>query len=244
MAQFKTVQEIINQAAAELGFTPVGDVLSQGNPVFLQLRYLLNAVGQEFVSMFDWEQLQKEHSITTNVLDVGEYTLPTDFDHMLDQTGWDRTNLRPLPGSLSPQTWQYLKSSSVLAGSVFVTFRLKNSKFSILPNNPVPGGLNLRFEYIRNTWCLNVNGTTYQTDVATKDDTVLYPPALTVKFLKVKYLEAKGFDSEKARDDFADLYGSVTGQNTPATTLNAGGGTSDLQYLDMFNNVPDTNYGL
>lgn len=242
MAQFKTVQEIVNQAAAELGFTPVADVLSAGNQVFTQFRYLLNAVGQELVTMSDWEQLQEEATVTT-ATSTSEYDLPTNFDHMIDQTGWDRTNLKPLGGSLSPQTWQYLKGSSLLNGTIYVTFRIKKSKFAVLPDNPVPNALDIRFEYVRNTWILNVDGVTYQTEIVTKDDTILYPPTLVVKFLKVKYLEAKGFDSEKARDDFAGIFDSVSGQNIPSGTLNAGGSSEQFPYIDAFNNVPDTGYG-
>jgi hypothetical protein len=242
MAQFKTVQEIVNQASAELGFTPIVDVLSTGNSVFTQFRYLLNAVGQELVSMNDWEQLQEEATVTT-VVGTSEYNLPTDFDHMIDQTGWDRTNLKPLGGSLSPQTWQYLKGSSLLNGAIYVTFRVKKSMFAVLPDNPVPDALDIRYEYIRNTWVLNSDGVTYQTEVVTKDDTILYPPSLVVKFLKVKYLEAKGFDSEKARDDFAGIFDSTSGQNIPSGILNAGGGSEQFPYIDPFNNVPDTGYG-
>ena len=244
MAQFKTVQEIVNQAAAELGFTPAVDVLSTGNKVFSQLRYLLNAAGQELVSMNDWEQLQKEASITTSSVDTGEYDLPVDFDHMIDQTGWDRSNLKPLGGSLSPQTWQYLKGSSLLNGAIYITFRIKKGKFAVLPDNPVPNALDIKYEYIRNTWVLNSDGATYQTKIVTKDDTVLYNPILVVKFLKVKYLEAKGFDSEKARDDFAGLFDSISGQDIPSGILNAGGSSEAFPYIDPFNNVPDTGYGL
>jgi len=34
----------------------------------------------------------------------GTYDLPADFNYMIDQTGWDRTNRVSIGGPLSPKT--------------------------------------------------------------------------------------------------------------------------------------------
>lgn len=242
MAYYEDVSSIINGAAVELGFEPAVDVLASSNPAFTQLRYLLDAAGQELVKMADWQELVEEHSITTDALDVGEYALPDDFDHMINQTGWDRTNQNPLSGPASAQMWQYLKARDYITGSMFVVFRLKQQKFSILPNNPVPDGVNIVFEYIRNTWVSRSDGAVYYTKVNQTSDLVLFPPILVKKFLKVKFLEAKGFDSDKAREDFANMFDASTGQDKSAPVLNAGV-TRGFPYLDTGRNIPYTGYG-
>lgn len=243
MALYDSVQTVINGAAVELGLDASVDVLASSNSAFVQLRYLLNAAGSELALMYDWQQLQKEYTVVTNALDSGDYPLPADFDHMIDQTGWDRTNKNPLSGPLTPQVWQYLKGVGLGSQAVFVSFRLKEGVFSILPNNPVPGGLTIAFEYIKDTWVSNAAGSTFYTSVQAVTDLVLYHKSLITKYLKVKFLEAKGFDSEKARDDFAYVFDAVTGQSKGAPVLNAGG-RQGFPYLDMYRNVAGTGYGL
>ena len=82
------------------------------------------------------------------------------------------------------------------------------------------------------------------TDVAANSgDTILYHAILIIKFLKVKFLEAKGFDSSKARDDFNEMLDSVTGQDKSAPVLNAGGWGRTFPYLDSWYNLPDSGYG-
>lgn len=244
MAQFKSAKDIVNLAAAELGHTPSVDIFNDGNEIFTQLRYLLQSAGDILVTMNDWQELQEEHTFTTTSLDSGIYDLPTDFDHMIDQTGWDRTNMNPLPGSLNAQTWQYLIGSNLVQSSVYVTFRVKNHKIALLPNNPVPDALTIAFEYIRNTWVLNSDGATYQNTIVTQDDTILFHPTMISRLLKCMLLEAKGFNSTKARDDFATVFCSVTGRDSPSDILNAAGARGDAFYLDVYKNTPDTNYGI
>lgn len=242
MAYYENVQSIINGAAVECGLSPAVDVLASSDPSFTQLRYLLDAAGQELTKMAEWQELVKEYSVTTTALDSGSYTLPSDFDHMINQTGWDRTNQNPLSGPASPQMWQYLKARDYISGSMFVVFRLKDQMFNILPDNPVPAGINIVFEYIRNTWCMKEDSSAFYTAVVQTTDIVLFPPILMKKFLKVKYLEAKGFDSEKARDDFASIFDATTGQDKGAPILNAGI-IRGFPYLDGQRNVPYTGYG-
>jgi len=242
MAYYEDVSSIINGAAVECGLEPAVDVLASSNVAFTQLRYLLDAAGQELIRMADWQELVSLYELTTSALDTGEYALPSDFDHMINQTGWDFTNQNPLSGPASPQMWQYLKARDYISGSMFVIFRLKKQKFNILPDNPVPGGIDIKFEYIRNTWCSNSAGNQFFTKVQQTSDLVLYPPILIKKLLKVKFLEAKGFDSEKARDDFALMFDATTGQDKGAPVLNAGV-LRGYPYLDGYRNVPYTGYG-
>lgn len=243
MARHQSVQTIINSTAAELGLTPVADVLASVDQNFLQLRYLLDAVGQELVLLDDWEELQEEHAITTTAADDGDYPLPTDFSHMINQTGWDRTNDLPLQGPLSPQQWAYAKGRELVSQTVYVSFRLKQGKFHVYPDSPVPDALDVRFEYCRNTWLQDAEEeTTKHTEIMQATDIVLFPPILVKKFLKVKYLEAKGFDSKGASDSFADMFESTTGKDGAAPVLNAGG-TRNFPYLETIRNTTDSGYG-
>ena len=245
MAIYESVNSVINDAAAEVGLTPVNDVFSTADLGFSQLRYLLDAAGRELVRMAVWAELVKEHTITTDASDglAGLYPLPTDWAYMIPQTSWNRTDQLPLYGPLNAQDWQYLEGRNLGSASIYASFRIKNGSVAIFPNNPVPDAKSLKFEYVRNTWVSNAAEDTFYSRIQVADDLVLFPPTLAIKFLKVKFLEAKGFDSAKARDDFNEILDSLMGQDKSAPILNAAGTYQGVPYLNALTNVSDTGYG-
>jgi len=244
MSIYADVDTIINRTAVELGFSESTDPLTDNNNLFIQLRALLNSTGEELIDMHTWQELIKEHSITTDAaVDDGTYDLPSNFKYMIPQTGWDRTNNYPISNPLSPQQWQYLKGNGLSDNLVYASFRLKARKFTILPDTPVPDALTIYFEYMSDDWLNDFeDDTIYYNEVDAGSDIVLLPKTLVIKLLKCKWLEAKGFDSTKARDDFAVNFLSATGNNASAPILNAGGGRG-YPYINMSRNVPDTGYG-
>ena len=103
VARYLTVTEIINRAAVESGLNSVSDPLSSTDAAIIQMVQLLNSVGEELLYVNDWSYMRREATITTTG-SPNEYALPDDFDHMIDQTGWTQSNLRPLLGPVTPQT--------------------------------------------------------------------------------------------------------------------------------------------
>src|SRR5690348_1694823 len=119
MSLYDTVANVLSDTAVELGLGEVSDVYGSTDANIVQLRTLLKRVGRSLAKQRAWKQLIKEHTFTTT--NTSTYDLPTDFGAMIDQTGWNRTQRRPL-GVLSPQEWQYLEAS--VAGTVYtVLFR-------------------------------------------------------------------------------------------------------------------------
>lgn len=244
MSIYDTVTNILNRTAVELGFSPSTDPLTDNNNLFIQLHYLMNSTAEELMDMYPWQELTKEHSITTDAAtDDGTYTLPSDFKYMIPQTGWERANDYPLKNPLSPQQWQYLKGRSLDSNLVYANFRIKQREFSILPDNPVPDALEIYFEYMSDLWLQDgAEPTTYYNEINSGSDICLLPKTTVIKLLKCKWLESKGFDSQKAREDFAVNFLSATGNNKSAPMLNAGAG-HQYPYLDIIRNTPDTGYG-
>ena len=73
---------------------------------------------------------------------------------------------------------------------------------------------------------------------------VVFEPILVVKYHKVKFLEAKGFDASAARLELDTMFNARTGRDTGAPILNAAGGGGGYPYLNSFRNVGDTGYGV
>lgn len=247
MARYKSANQILNAVALELGIEEDPNPYATTNSIFTQLKGLLNSAGQEMVELYDWQVLKKEHSFVTDAAtDDGVYDLPDDFSSMIPQTGWDRTNEAPLIGPASSQVWAYLKGRDLVSQTIYATFRLMENKLKIFPDDPVPDALTIAFEYKSRNWVQeNSSPVQYHDHVVNGADWILFEPILVVKFLKAKYLEAKGFSSEAARQEFVNIFGNRTGVDESSPILNAGRGASRRHpYLDPMRNLGDTNYGL
>lgn len=243
MPRYKTANDIVNAVAIETGIGKDDNPYSSQNAVFIQLRGLLDAAGQELVELHDWQILEATYQKITSSSDSGTYDLPDDFSRMINQTGWDHTNDLPVGGPLTPQTWAYLRGRDLVNQTIYATFQLADGKFQLLPN-PVPEGLDLNFRYISRNWVLE-NGTSERFDeVQEGSNLILFEPILIQKFLKAKHLEAKGFDSSSARLEFENMYDARTGSDTGATILSASGDARGLPYLDPYRNMGDTGYGI
>lgn len=239
MSRYITAEDIVNRAAIEVGLNPASDVFASTDPNFVQLRNLLTSCGLNLVEAFEWEQLRREHSITTTA--EAEYALPTDFDRMIDQTHWNRTDRVPVAGPLSPQQWQYLKGMELASATIYATFRVMQNELALLPDPP-PLGVNITFEYISRNWVLAADGTTYKDEPEANSDTILFKPEMIVQYLRFKFLSAKGFATKDAADAFAKAYENATGGNKGAPVLNAGRRRGGIHLLDIYN-IPDTGYG-
>lgn len=244
MSQYDTATQIINSVAAQVGIAPVEDPYSSTNAVFRQLRYLLDVAGQELVILpsAQWPDLVREHEITTTGTETDGFPLPDDFSYMIDQTGWERSSELPLGGPLSAQDWTYLQGRNLITSTIYASFRLMQGKFFLFPSPPA-AGLNITFEYASRNWVQEAatSPATYTNVTTVGADIVLFSPILIRAYLKAKYLESKGFDSTKARDDFYIFLESIGGKSTGAPIVNLSG-RARYPYIDLYN-TPDSGYG-
>ncbi len=239
--------EILNRVAAEVGIAPIESPLESQDPFWVQIRYLLNTAGEELMQAYPWELLVRNHQIVTQSGDTGVYMLPDDFGYILNQTEWDETNSVPMGGPLSASEWTYLKGRNLASNTLYASFRIAQGNFNVFPNPPAVG-LDLNFEYISTDWVLDGVESTpetpvYRADVVNASDVPLFDKTLITRAVKVKYLEAGGFDTTKAQGDYNQIFAFLTGTDKGAGVLNAGGGRSGIPYLNSYN-TPDTGFGL
>ena len=244
MARFETANNIINRAAVEVGLNKSADPVASTNDAFIQMTELLTGGGQEMVEMFAWQGLVMPFQVITSSADSGTYPLPDDFSYMIDQTGWEYTNRVSMGGPLSAQDWTYLRGRDLVSQSIYASFRIMDNEFSIYPNDPVPDALDINFEYISRNWVQEVANGDKKDHITAGSDIVLYEPILIIKFLKVKFLESRGFDATAAKTEFEYLFLSRTGKDTGAPILNAANSSRGFPYLTPYRNTGDTGYGV
>lgn len=243
MARFETANTIINRVALEVGLATDTDPVSSTNEHFQQLQGLLDGCGQELVELHPWQGLMRPwEKVTAVPPDTGDYDLPDDFAYMINQTGWDQTNNVALGGPLGAQDWAYLEGRDLVSQSIYASFRLAQNKIRLFPQPP-PNGLTIKFIYISRNWLLEQNGTTYRDTIGTGSDVVLYEPIMIMKFLKCKFLEAKGMDSSAARIEFENMLQARMGADEGAPILNAANNSRGFPYLHPYFNTGDTGFG-
>lgn len=246
VSRYDTIKTIVNRAAVGVGFDPVDDVYSTNDTAFDQLIYLLTDCLQELMEHYPWQILIKEYSYTTVGTEAGELSLPSDFAYMIPQTGWERSKSVPLAGPLSPQEWTYLLGRNLVGSTIYASFRLDQNKMFILPNDPTPAGLEINYEYISRNLIQDAGDSMVFFDDAANAvgaDIVRFPSNLVVAMLKMKYLDAKGFDITKAEKDYERLLNSYCGHDKSSRILNMAGRSNRYPYLNNVWNLPDTNYG-
>jgi hypothetical protein len=244
MARVESANQIINDTAIEVGLIPVQDPYGSIDESFIQLRGLLQGAGREMVDLHAWQMLRNVFEFTTDENSTGTRPLPDDFSRMINQTGWDRTNNVAMGGPLSAQDWSYLDGRDLVSESIYASFRIADGMLDLYPTPP-PIGLNIRFEYISRNWVQEAAGD----PVVRKDrigkgtDIVLFEPIMMVKFLKMKFLSAKGFDTMSATQEFENMFGARTGMDEGAPILSAGNNGRAFPYIDTLRNTPDSGYG-
>jgi len=166
-----------------------------------------------------------------------KYTMPSDFDRIVNRTQWDKTNHWEMVGPNSAQSWQFLKSGYVQT-TPRVRYRQLGGYFQIWP--PIGVEDYYGFEYISTYWAMNAIGTG-QTSFTADTDTCVFPDRLMVAGLKLKYFEIKGFDTTAMYRDYMYQFDTAKGADAGAPSLSLA--PRPIQNLLGYDSIPDSGYG-
>lgn len=166
-----------------------------------------------------------------------KYALPSDYDAIVPRTHWDKSKRWEMLGPESPQQWEWLLSGYISTGPR-IRWRLYGDYFQIWP--PTTTAEYLGFEYRSKGWALSSSGIVKNSFTA-DDDTCIYPDRVMVLFTKLKYFEAKGFDTTALYRDFMMELETVKAQDMSAATLSFAPRPGTV--LIGYDNIPDSGYG-
>jgi hypothetical protein len=215
---FITAGEILNRVASEVGLDEVSDPYASQDPTFVRLRRLLqSAAGDLLDATPTWPHLIVEHTFNTAEGQTN-YPVPDDFRGMIYQTGWNRTIRRPLGGPASPAQWQRTIASSVGSTSFNLIFRL--TPLAVLIRPPPPEGLEISYEYASNNWVQPAGEASATARVPTvSGDIVWFDEPLVIRALKLKQLQATGFDTTVAAREYQDALSAAIARAGSAPKL-------------------------
>lgn len=167
------------------------------------------------------------------------YSLPSDFDRIIDRTEWDKTRRQMLNGPKTGQQWQWLKGG-IGATTPSARFRIQGGNFKIWP--PLGAEYYFGFEYQSKFWVLVTSGTAVTKQAFSVDtDTCMFPDPLMRALIKLKYWEVKGFDTTALYRDYTAQRDLAKAHDAGSPTLNMAPKPTEL--LLGWDNIPDTGYG-
>jgi hypothetical protein len=195
------------------------------------------------------ESVDSSTQVTVNLPSTGTYTgatitfekvkyaLPSDYESTVPRTHWDKSKHWEMLGPESPQQWEWLLSGFISTGPR-IRWRLLGKYFQIWPG--VSTNELLGYEYRSNGWALSSTGVV-KTSFTVDTDTCIYPDRLMVLATKLKYFEAKGFDTTAMYRNYIEEFEIVRAQDMSAANLSFAPRPGTV--LIGYDNIPDTGYG-
>lgn len=251
MVNEATLQSVITTACALLSLPVPADPAGDSDPSVVLMRSALNLGALEMMNSYEWPDLTKVGSLMVFTNDPPNpsyavekaYDLPEDFYRFIDQTQWNGAMRFPAIGPVSPQGWMtYL--TFPISSNFTLTWQVRQGQIWFL-NPPAAPGQEFKFMYLSRGIVQDADNPDLYKNVATKNgDKYLLDGVLLPLMLKVKWLEAKGFDSSAAMRDFLTAYDIRVGASKGANILNMAGPASGYPLLSTLN-LPDSSiYGM
>ena len=233
-----SANQILTRVAVECGLNVAADPIGSELQEYIQLKALLQVAGEDLCLAYPWEFLSETLTIISDGT-TEEHALPSDYLSLTDQTGWNKTLETRVVGSLSPQEWRALKAGTFASTDSF--FRLAGGKILLYPI-PAAGDV-VEFEYLSRFFVKEDTGSgTRKESITTGSDIVIFDRTLISRYLKVMWLEAKGFDTGAAQNSFNQTFSFLTSKDTAGKFISPVR-QSSFRLLDA-GNIPDTRYGL
>lgn len=178
----------------------------------------------------------------TVIFSKDTYAAPTDFDHYINRTWWDRTNRWELIGPDSPQKAEWQLSGIIPTGPRrhFRTIGPTGNNYRIWPP---PGTLDtpiqLAYEYISNNWVVAADGT-YKSSMTLDTDQPVLDAQAIILGVKWRFWQIKQFDYMPLQIEYRDYVERLIARDGGAKTLSLT--RQPYPLLIGPGNVPDGNW--
>lgn len=233
-----TMLSIIQDTCDRIGITRPSAVIGSTDTQVRQLLALLNEEGQDLTKRGLWQSMTKEHTFVTTATPAQTNTpIPTDLDRFIDDSFFNRTQVRKLRGPITPQEWQAFQAQP-LYNLVYLAFRERDGVFLITPTPPA--GDTIAYEYVSTNWVVSSSGV--DKDSFTADDDATYLPEDLLKSgLRWRWKQAKGLPYGEDMQTYERDVQRQLGMDGGARALNITGQELIFPYGV---NLPEGGFGL
>jgi hypothetical protein len=233
-----TLAEIASRAADELSIARPSAYVGGVSPDGRMLLACANAAGRDLLRAHAWGALQALGIVTT-VNGTASYALASDFDRMIADTSWDRSNDWMMVGPDTPQINRYLNESGVAQAGGRKRFRLQGTSLVIWPT---PTAVEtLVYEYVSNKWARS-SGAVARSEFEADTDTTVFDPDLMRAEIKWRYLKGRGMAFDDALAEALMIRDGRIAADLGGTTLTMSPDPA-AQFIEL-DNLPDNSWAL
>lgn len=194
---------------------------------------------QSLARAHDWVVLIAEHTFNT-ASGTANYSLPSDFDHIINNTIWNRNETQIASGPVNPQVWQTWQSGflvPVINDNWRIIHNGGTKEFNI---EPTPTAIEtIAFEYVQNTPVESSGGTAQATWQADTD-----VPRLDAYLIELgmrwRALSRYGFSFVAERLEYEEQVEIAKARDGGNKILSAGKSPRDAKTAAY---TPETGYG-
>ena len=191
-----TLLTICQNVADFTGFERPTTVIDNTDPIARQLLALAKREGTQLMRATAWPILLKEHTFSTSS-GTAAYALPADFDRLVNETVYNRSDNDIFSGPLTPAEYQLQNYGTASSGTT-EKFRLKAAsnalKFEI---DPTPSSTQtIGFEYVSSYYSQSSGGTG-QAAWAADTDTGILDESLFELGLTFRFKQAHGLSYDQ-----------------------------------------------
>jgi hypothetical protein len=218
---------IVQTAALRFGLPLPSVAASSPDQNILQLVGFANEAGQEMAASFTWQNLTKESSFTTVAAQLqGAMTTlaGADFDYVLTETMWNRTQRRPVFGPKSPAEWQQIQAQFMQGP--WQQYRIRQNNLYFLP--APPAGQSVFFEWKSKNWATDSTGVTGKTVMTLDTDVALIDERVITLGVIWRYRQAKGLTYAEDFEKYNVALHDEMNRDAPRPRLNLQGFQTDI----------------
>lgn len=204
-----TLLTIGRAVADEVGVDRPSSVIGNPQPHVQKILRACNKVGTQLMKKVAWQILQREQTFTSLATELQTGILPSDFDRMVPETFWNRTDYQLISEAQTPVEWASLKASNY-AG--LPKYRLRGGSIYVTPT--MTAGKSLAFEYVSENWCQSSGGTG-QSAWAADTDTGVVDEELLTRAATLVYLQTELLPAGPAEVAFNEYFGTLLANDQP-----------------------------
>lgn len=216
---------VIQTVCKRIGISSPTTVSGATDIQLQQLMALANEEGEEFSERYPWSVLHREATFTTLAAELQGTvdSIATDgFRYIISDTIWNRTQNRPLYGSLDARDWQPLKASNITGP--FQEYRIRGGNLYFLP--APAAGETCAFEYITANWCQSSGGTP-KSALTSDDDTFVIDEKLVTAGIIWRWKRTKGTVYQEDFRSYEIRVNDMMARDTGKPVLSLSGSATD-----------------
>lgn len=190
---------IVRNVCDLVGLTRPTTVIGATNEASRQLLAATRAEGRYLVRRYPWQKLRKERTFTATG-GSEEFVFPTDFDRLVPNSFWNRTENEQVTGPITAQEWQAIKSAAVNP-IIREVFAIRGGSMWVYPAPAADH--EYYYEYISTRWCGGAASTEpTQTEFALDTDIQYFDDELFTLGVAYRYKRSRGMDFADDLQDY------------------------------------------